>query len=106
MTDAVLISVVAGGAACVVAIIPALINAHLSIMARKAAEKAEKTAAESKVIGIETATRIDGRMDELVELTRKTAHALGVLEEKERGEALAAAIKGAQAPTVVIAQPK
>src|ERR1700685_42707 len=93
MQDTVLVSLVAGAAACTVAIIPAVINAYIAPCARKAAERAEQTAADSKAGGMERATRIDGRMDELLELTRSTAPALGVLEEKQRGEAIAAAVK-------------
>jgi hypothetical protein len=95
MTDAVVVALITGGAAT----LSALISAAFAYTARRAAERAEHVASEGKKVGEETAHRIDGRMDELLQLTRASAKAEGVLEEQKRsdGSDLPPAIKRQEA---------
>jgi hypothetical protein len=98
MTDIVQIALISAGCSVAVSMIPGLmiaINAHRAM-------KASEYGAE---IAKETAKAVDGRMTEMLELTRKLAYKVGMSDQKTLGDELAAAVKAAQAPTVVIAQP-
>jgi len=106
MTDVVEVALITGIAAIAVGTIPGTISAISSGRARRAAERAEKSSHEAKDVSVGTANRIDGRMDELLELTRLAAFKAGVLEQKELGQRIASAVKDAQVPTVVIATPQ
>lgn len=106
MTEAVQIAVIAGGSAAFVATIPGVIAALAASAARRAAEHAAAVVHEVKVKTEETAHRIDGRMDELLDLTRKAAFKEGALQQKQTSDTLAAAVKEAQPTQVVIAQPQ
>lgn len=105
MTEAVQLALITALGGVAVGSIPGTFAALAAARARRASERAEAEAKAAKTIGVETAHRIDGRMDELLELTRLTAFKAGVLQQKEHGEVIAAAVKASQPTQVVIAHP-
>ena len=65
------------------AVPPIVISLGALYVAVKNANKAAKAVEESTTAVQEIKVSIDGRMEELLALTRKSAHAEGVLEQKE-----------------------
>jgi hypothetical protein len=106
MTDIVAVALITGSASMFVGLVPGTMAAISAARARRAAERAERLSHETKEVNTQTAHRIDGRMDELLELTRLAAFKAGALEQKELGDRISAAVKEAQTPTVVIATPQ
>lgn len=105
MTEAVQLALITSVGAVILGGIPGTFAAFAASRARHAAERAEALAKETKAVGVETAHRIDGRMDELLELTRAAAFKAGVLQQKDHSEVVAAAVKAAQPIPILIAQP-
>lgn len=105
ITDGVQISLITGSVSIVIASIPGLFAAFSAGAARRASERAEKLSHDTHLVTVATGKAVDGRMTEMLELTKKLAFAAGVLQQKQAGDAIAAAVKDAQTPTVVIAQP-
>jgi hypothetical protein len=78
MSDAVLVALIMGGSS----LLPALLTLLLAAFSAHRASLAARLAEEVKKVSNETSHRIDGRMDELLELTRTAARAAGMLEQK------------------------
>lgn len=70
----------------IASVLIALIAGIPAIIAAIAGYRASSKANETNHKVEEVAHRIDGRMDEILELTRKVAHAAGVIEGKAEAE--------------------
>jgi flagellar biosynthesis component FlhA len=106
MDSSVEIAVIGGSTAVLVSILSGLFAAFAASSARRAAERAEKLSHETKEVTTNTAKAIDGRMTEMLELTKKLAYKAGMQDQKQQTDTIAAAVKDAATPTVVIAQPQ
>ena len=98
MTDLVEIALISNVSVVTAALITGLFTLMAAHAARKAAEKAVQ-------ISEATANSVDGRMSEMLALTRKLAHGEGVEEQRLQTAMVAAAVKDAQVPIIQIAQP-
>ena len=106
MTDLVEIALITATASVSVGTIPGIMNWLMARDALRAAERAEAAAHATKAIAEATAKSVNGVVSKLVESVEKAGVARGVLQQKETGELIAHAVKEAQPPTVVIAQPQ
>lgn len=104
MTDLVQIALISACSAAIVGVIPGITAAFSAAAARRAAERSEKLSHETLVVTEKTGKAVDGRLTEMLELTRQLAFAAGIADQKERSEAIASALKDAR-PVVVLAQP-
>lgn len=78
MTDLVLIALITG--------VPGVINAVNSWNARKAAEKTKAEVREAKAKIDDVGLRVDGRLDQLLELSKSASFAAGVKQETDRND--------------------
>jgi hypothetical protein len=84
-----MIALIMGVASVLGGAMPGLLAAYNSHLARSdakaakdAAERAEAIAHQVKITTLETADKVNGKMDKLVEVTRLSAKAEGILEQK------------------------
>jgi hypothetical protein len=90
MTDLVQVALITACASVCVGIIPGAIAASAASAARRAAERAERV---TEV----TSKAVDGRMTEMLELTRRLAFGEGMQQQRYASETIAAAVKEASA---------
>ena len=91
MTDAAQVALITGCSSVAVSVITGIIASF----AKRAAERAEALSHETKVA-------VDGRMTEMLELTRKLATETATKSERSRGEEMARAVKDAGKPTQML----
>lgn len=82
MTDIVEVALISAAGGIFTGLGPGILAAVSAHAARRAAERAADDSAETKEVSKNTIKLVDGRMSEVLELTRKLARIDGITEER------------------------